>query len=253
LIEIRGLNQSYDRRRGYTLRDIDLTIREREVTALVGANGAGKSTLLGVMANIVRPLSGAVLLDGEDVRRIKANAAAKKLAFLKQTLRLGIRITVEELAEYGRFPHCGGRPRGEDMEKIDGALRYMKLAELRGRYLDELSGGQRQRAFIAMILAQDTPYIFLDEPLNNLDIKHSVEMMKIVKRLVAELGKTVVIVLHDVNFAAAYADRVVAMKDGRIIGEGSPEEMITKDVLDRVFDHDFNIAEHGGRRVCLYY
>lgn len=253
MIEVKNLNQSYTRRGlKKNLSDINLTVQEHAITALVGANGAGKSTLLGVMANLIPPLSGSVLLDGVEIGQIKTEEVAKKIAILKQTHHLGIRITVEDLVEFGRFPHCGGRPQEIDKAKITEALEYMQLDDLRERYLDELSGGQRQRAFIAMILAQDTPYIFLDEPLNNLDIKYSVEMMKIIKKLVEELHKTVVIVLHDINFAAAYADHIVAMKNGRIVSEGPPDAMVTKEVLDAVFDHDFHIENYGGRNVCLY-
>jgi iron complex transport system ATP-binding protein len=242
MIEVQHLNQSYDRHgRKKTLSDINLTVRENLITALVGANGAGKSTLLGTMAGLILPLSGLVLLDGAELHRMKINDVAKKLAFLKQSFHLGIKVTVEDIVEYGRFPHCGGRLREEDKIKIADALAYMDLDELRERYLDELSGGQRQRAFIAMILAQDTPYIFLDEPLNNLDIKYSVEMMQIVRRLVSERQKTVVIVLHDINFAVAYAEYIVAMKNGHIIAEGKTSDMANKDILSNVFDHEFHI------------
>jgi len=254
MIEVKNLNQSYTKHgKKKTLENINLTVKEKAITALIGPNGAGKSTLLGVMANLIKPLSGMVMINGIDVRNIKTDELAKKLAILKQTHNINIRITVKDLVEFGRFPHCGGRLTDIDKQKVKESLEYMNLAGMEERYLDELSGGQRQRAFIAMILAQDTPYIFLDEPLNNLDIKSSVEMMKIIKSLVTELDKTIVVVLHDINFASAYADYIVAMKNGRIAGEGSMEEMITKEVLDEVFDHDFNIVTHQGRNVCLYF
>ena len=254
MIEVKNLNQSYSRN-GHkkTLKNINLAVKEHTVTALIGSNGAGKSTLLSVMANLTPALSGQVLFDGTDIRRIKTGELAKKIAFLKQTQQLSIRITVNDLVEFGRFPYCGGRLSEKDKEKIKEALSYMDMSGLEGKYLDELSGGQRQRAFIAMILAQDTPYIFLDEPLNNLDIKYSVEMMEIIGKLVSELNKTVVIVLHDINFAAAYAGHIVAMKDGQIVGEGGPGKMITKEVLHSVFDYDFHIVKQSGKNVCLYF
>lgn len=254
MIEVKNLDQSYTRG-GHkrSLTNVSLTLKERAVTALVGANGAGKSTLLGVMSNLIAPMSGSVTLDGTALNRMKAHEIAKKIAILKQTQQLGVRLTVGDLVEFGRFPHCMGRPGDVDREKIAQALDYMNLADLKERYLDELSGGQRQRAFIAMILAQDTPYVFLDEPLNNLDIKYSVEMMKIIQKLVSDLHKTVVVVLHDINFAAAYAGHIVAMKGGRIICEGDPETIITKEVLDGVFDHPFHIEKYGGKNVCLYF
>ena len=254
MIEVKNISQSYAK--GYdneTLSDISITVKEKTITALVGANGAGKSTLLGVMTNLIPAKSGSVMLDGVDVRKIKTAEVAKKVAFLKQTHQLSIRITVKDLVEYGRFPHCGGRLKDTDKAKVMQSIEYMNLNDIASSYLDEISGGQRQRAFIAMILAQDTPYIFLDEPLNNLDIKYSVEMMKIVQNLVTDLGKTVVAVLHDINFAAAYAGHIITMKDGRIYKEGNPFDVVTPEVLNPVFDHDFHIVHHDERPVCLYY
>ena len=254
MIEVKNVSHSYNKRSpNKTLSDINMIVKENTITALVGANGAGKSTLLSVMTNILPALSGEVLLDGVDIRKMKASDLSKKVAFLRQSQQLSVRITVNDLVEYGRFPHCGGRLQEEDHKKVDEALNYMNLTELRHRYLQELSGGQRQRAFIAMILAQDTPYIFLDEPLNNLDIKYSVEMMKIIKMMVDELNKTVIVVLHDINFAAAYAGHIVAMKDGKIHRAGTPNEIITKEVLDPVFDHNFNISTQDGKSICLYF
>jgi len=254
MIEVKNISQSYSRHNdNETLSDINITVRENTITALVGANGAGKSTLLSVMTNLLPAKNGQVMLDGVDVRKIKTSEIAKKVAFLKQTHHLSIRITVKDLVEYGRFPHCGGRLKDIDKEKVAESIEYMNLEDLVDKYLDEISGGQRQRAFIAMILAQDTPYIFLDEPLNNLDIKYSVEMMKIVDKLVSDLGKTVVVVLHDINFAAAYAGHIIAMKDGKVYKEGQPLDVITPEVLNPVFDHDFHITKHDGRPICLYY
>jgi iron complex transport system ATP-binding protein len=251
MIEIRNIVQSYGRNR--VLDDVSLTIEDRSITALIGANGAGKSTLLGVASRLLPVISGCVLLDGIDLRDIKTREIAKAIAVLKQTQSIAVRVTVSELVEFGRFPHCGGRLKQVDKDKIEESINFMDLDDIRDKYIDELSGGQRQRAFIAMILAQDTRYIFLDEPLNNLDIKYSVEMMKIIKRLVRDLNKTIIIVLHDINFAAAYADYIVAMKDGKITNRGRVKDMVTCDVLNNVFDHKFNIIEHHGRRICLYY
>ena len=254
MIEVFNINQSYNRNNiKNTLTDINLQIPENSVTALVGANGAGKSTLLGVVANIIPSMSGIVMLNKKDVRKIKTNEVAKQIAFLKQNQHINIRITVNDLTEFGRFPHCKGRLKEHDKIKVNQALEYMNMLDLRHRYLDELSGGQRQRAFIAMILAQDTKYIFLDEPLNNLYIKYSVDMMKIIRKLVAELNKTIVVVLHDINFAAAYADYIIAMKDGHIVHEGGTEKIITKEILNTIFDYDFNIIKHKEKNVCLYF
>ncbi|MCL2236362.1 MAG: ATP-binding cassette domain-containing protein [Defluviitaleaceae bacterium] len=254
MIEVKGISQSYKKDASHLiLKDVNLKIREKSITALIGANGAGKSTLLGVMANNIKPVKGEVLLEGQDVTKIKPKDIAKKIAFLKQTHHLSIKITVNDLVEYGRFPYSGGRLGDECKQAVTRSLEYMDLVDLKDKFLSEVSGGQRQRAFIAMVLAQDTPYIFLDEPLNNLDIRFSVEMMRIIQKLVHELEKTVIVVLHDINFAAAYADYVIAMKDGQIIGEGTPTEVVTPAVLNPVFDHSFNITQCEGRPVCLYY
>ncbi|MCL1935501.1 MAG: ATP-binding cassette domain-containing protein [Defluviitaleaceae bacterium] len=254
MIEVNDISQSYNKdMKNLILNSINLKVKEKSITALIGANGAGKSTLLGIMANNLKPLKGNVSLDGEDISNIKTKDIAKKIAFLKQTHNLSVKITIKDLVEYGRYPHCGGRLRDEDHEIVNKSLGYMDLTPIQEKYLGDISGGQRQRAFIAMVLAQDTPYIFLDEPLNNLDIKYSVEMMKIITQLVRELDKTMVVVLHDINFAAAYADHVVAMKNGVIYKEGDPLEIVKPEILNSVFDHNFHITNYCGRPVCLYY
>lgn len=251
MIEIKHISQAYGSHQ--VLKDVSLCIREQRITALIGANGAGKTTLLNVAANLIPAHTGDVLLDGENIRSMKNIDIAKKIAILKQSQQLNMRITVRELVSFGRYPHSKGRLRTEDDTKIQEAIAYMNLHKIQGRFIDELSGGQRQRAYIAMILAQDTKYIFLDEPLNNLDIKYSVEMMTILQKLVQELGKTVIIVLHDINFAAAFSDEIVAMKDGTIIREGAAREIVDEDTMAAVFDHQFHIVDIGGRKVCVYF
>lgn len=136
---------------------------------------------------------------------------------------------------------------------MDEAIQYMNLEDIQHNYLDELSGGQRQRAFIAMVIAQDTEYILLDEPLNNLDMKHSVQIMKILRKLVDELGKTVVIVLHDINFASVYSDNIVALKDGRVVKNGSTNDIINSDALKEIYDMDIPVQEQDGCRICVYF
>ncbi|MDR3186405.1 MAG: ATP-binding cassette domain-containing protein [Christensenellaceae bacterium] len=251
MIEIKNITQAYGRNK--VLDDVSFAIHDSAVTALIGANGAGKSTLLGVITRLIPYISGEVYIDEHEIKSMKTKEVAKKVAILKQTHHLGVRVAVQDLVEFGRFPHCGGRLMDIDRQKVEESISFMDLDNIRDRYIDELSGGQRQRAFIAMILAQDTPYIFLDEPLNNLDIRYSVEMMKIVRSLVQDLHKTVIVVLHDINFAAAYADYVVTMQDGKIVSHGKVDEIITKNKLDGIFDYDFNIIEHQGRKVCLYF
>jgi len=251
MIEMKHITHAYGEIK--VLDDVNLTIKEEKITALIGANGAGKSTLLGVLSRLLTPATGAIYLDGVSINQMKSKDIAKRIAILKQTNQLNIRITVKDLVSFGRFPHSQGRLKDSDNMKIEEALQYMNVKDLENRYLDELSGGQRQRAYIAMILAQDTKYIFLDEPLNNLDMKYAVEMMTILQKMVKELHKTIVVVMHDINFAAAFADHIIAMKDGQIIEEGTIDYMMDKAILDHVFDHDFCIAGVNGRKVCIYY
>ncbi|MDR0732217.1 MAG: ATP-binding cassette domain-containing protein [Treponema sp.] len=251
MIEVKNVRQFYGE--AEVLRGINLVIPENKVSALIGANGAGKSTLLNVITRLLPLRDGTVVLDGRDMGTMKSRDIAKTIAVLKQSHHISIRINIEDLVAFGRYPHSRGRLTTLDKAKIDEVIAYMRLQDIRDRYLDELSGGQRQRAYIAMVLAQDTKYIFLDEPLNNMDIHFSVEIMHILSKLVQELHKTVVIVVHDINFAAAYADHVIAMKDGTISAEGPVDRIITKETLDGIFGFDFNIAEVAGRKVCLYF
>lgn len=251
MIEIRNISQAYGEFK--VLENVSLTIQEHKITALIGANGAGKSTLLGVISRLLLPTEGDIYLDGIALKNMKSKDIAKQIAILKQTNQLHIRITIRDLVSFGRFPHSHGRLNEKDHQKIDEALLYMNIKDIEHRYLDELSGGQRQRAYIAMILAQDTKYIFLDEPLNNLDMRYAVEMMTILQKMVKELKKTIVVVMHDINFAAAFADHIIAMKDGKIIEEGTIDYMMDKAILDHIFDHDFCIAGVNGRKVCIYY
>lgn len=183
----------------------------------------------------------------------KSNDLAKKISILKQTNQINIRLTIKDLVSFGRFPYSQGKLTDEDWVHINQALSYMKLDDLKDKYLDQLSGGQCQRAFIAMIIAQDTDYIFLDEPLNNLDMKHSVEMMKLLKRLVEDFGKTVVVVIHDINFASVYSDHIVALKNGRIVKEGPAEEIIETSVLEEIYDMTIPIQEIDSQRIGVYF
>ena len=251
MIQVKNITFGYAKHT--VLDNVSLDIKDNMVTALIGANGAGKSTLLGIASRLITPASGTVLIDNVDIKEQKSTDIAKKLAVLKQSHSLNIRISINDLVEFGRFPHCGGRLQDIDKEEVAKAIDYMNLTDIKDKFVTEISGGQRQRAFIAMILAQNTPYILLDEPLYNLDIKYSVEMMKLLRQLVVDLNKTVVVVVHDINFASAYSDHVVAMKDGKIVAQGAPKEIITKGVLDDVFDHDFNIIDVENKQVNLYF
>lgn len=232
---------------------VSLTLRAGGVTSIIGPNGAGKSTLLSMISRLLVMDSGTVEVDGLDVAATPSRQLAQRLAILRQENHLAVRLTVQDLVAFGRYPHNQGRPCAADRAHVDRAIAYLELDGLRTRYLDELSGGQRQRAFVAMALCQDTDYLLLDEPLNNLDIKHASRMMALLRRAADELGRTVVVVLHDINFASWYSDTIVAMKQGRIHSEGPPEEIIRDARLSDLYDTPIRVAEVDGRRVCLFY
>jgi iron complex transport system ATP-binding protein len=233
--------------------DVSIELGGEGVTALIGPNGAGKSTLFGLVGRLVQPDTGRVSVDGMDVATTASRELARVLAVLRQDNHVAARLTVHDLVEFGRFPHSRGRLTVADREQIDRALAYLDLDPYRDRFLDELSGGQRQRAFIAMVLAQDTRYVLLDEPLNNLDLKHMTEIMRLVRRAADELGKRVVTVLHDINFAATWADRIVALRDGRVVADAPAREVMRPEVLAAVYDTTVDVRDIDGRPVALYY
>ena len=251
MVEVKNVSKQYG---GKTvLEKTSLSIQKGRLTSFIGPNGAGKSTLLSIMSRLIKTDSGEITVDGQEIGACKSNDLAKKISILKQTNQINIRLTIKDLVSFGRFPYSQGKLTDEDWVHINQALSYMKLDELKDKYLDQLSGGQCQRAFIAMIIAQDTDYIFLDEPLNNLDMKHSVEMMKLLKRLVEDFGKTVVVVIHDINFASVYSDHIVALKNGRIVKEGPAEEIIKTSVLEDIYDMTIPIQEIDSQRIGVYF
>lgn len=251
MMEVRNVTKTY----GGTavVNNVSLPIEDGKLTACIGPNGAGKSTLLEMVSRMIPQDTGDIYLDGNEVRSWKKGEFAKRLSVLKQTNQMTVRLTVRELVSFGRFPYTKGRLNNNCHAVIDSSLNYLGLSELQNRYIDTLSGGQLQRAMIAMVLCQDTDYILLDEPLNNLDMSFGVQMMQTLRRLVDELGKTVVTVVHDVNFAASYADNIVAMKNGQLFASGPVEHMITKPILDDLYNMDVDVIERKGKKYCLYY
>ncbi|WP_053985848.1 iron ABC transporter ATP-binding protein [Niameybacter massiliensis] len=233
--------------------EVSVTIPKGQVTSFIGPNGAGKSTVLGMITRLIARDNGEVMLDGQALEAYKSNDLAKKLAILKQSNHHHLKLTIRELVSFGRFPHSAGRLTPEDEKQIDEAIHYMELTDIEHKYLDELSGGQRQRAYIAMVIAQDTEYVLLDEPLNNLDMHHSVKMMQVIRKLAHELGKTVIIVMHDINFASCYSDYIVAFKKGRVAAAGKTEEIIKKQVLEEIYEMNFDIHSLNGQNICVYY
>lgn len=251
MIQVRELTKLYGKKQ--VVENVSVDIRRGQITSFIGPNGAGKSTLLSMVSRLLDADTGEVLIDSTNTKKLKSNEFSKRVSILKQSNYMNVRLTIRELVSFGRFPYSKGRLNDEDEKMVDQSIDYMDLKEMENSYLDELSGGQRQRAFIAMVIAQDTDYILLDEPLNNLDMKHSVQIMKILRRLVDDLGKTVVIVLHDINFASVYSDRIVALKNGRVVKDGTTDEIIQSAALKEIYDMDIPIQQMNDCRICVYF
>lgn len=232
---------------------VDLTIPAGGITALVGPNGAGKSTLLTMIGRLLGIDSGSIEIAGYDIAATNSKDLAKIVSILRQENHFVTRLTVRQLVGFGRFPHSQGRLTLQDEEVISRSIDFLGLNELEGRYLDELSGGQRQRAYVAMVLAQDTEYLLLDEPLNNLDMRHSAQMMRHLRRAATELGRTIVIVLHDINFAGHYADRICAVRNGTVQHFGTPDEIMRDDILTDIFDTPVEVVDGPRGRIAVYY
>lgn len=250
MIKLEAVSKVYESGEG--VKDVTLTVPEGKVVSFIGANGAGKSTLFSLMSRLAPKDSGAIYIDEQELATWDSNELAKVLGILKQTNDIHIRLTVRELVEFGRFPHSKSRLGAEDKRHINEALTFMELTDIEDKYLDELSGGQKQRVYIAMVLAQDTKYILLDEPLNNLDIKHSIQMMKLLRKMAAEYGKTILLIMHDINFSASYSDYIFAFKDGKKIYEGDVSTVIQTDILRDIYDVNINVAEIDQCKVCIF-
>ncbi|HJB92310.1 MAG TPA: ATP-binding cassette domain-containing protein [Candidatus Eisenbergiella merdigallinarum] len=248
---IKELTKRYD---GKPVVDgVSFELPKGKVTSLIGPNGAGKSTVMGMISRLVARDSGLVDFEGTDIAKWKSRELSRRLAILTQSNNIQMKLTVEELVCFGRFPYSGSRLTPEDRAIVDRAISYMELEDFRERFIDELSGGQRQRAYIAMVIAQDTEFVLLDEPTNNLDIYHATNMMKTVRRLCDELGKTVILVLHEINYAAFYSDYICAFVDGKIAKFGTVKEVMTKETLSDIYRVDFEIMEISGKPLSIYY
>lgn len=251
MMDIKNVSKHYGDE--IVVNNVSLPIEKGKMTACIGPNGAGKSTLIEMISRLIPQDAGYIYIDENEINSWKKGDFAKRLSILKQTNQMNVRLTVRELVSFGRFPYTKGRLNDHCKEVIKDSLHYLGLTHLQDRYIDTLSGGQLQRALIAMVLCQDTEYILLDEPLNNLDMSYGVQMMQTLRRLVDDLGKTIITVVHDINFAASYADNIVAMKNGELFAAGTVEEMMTKTVLDELYDMDVTIIENKGIKYCLYY
>lgn len=239
------------------VKDLSVSIPDKKVTAIIGSNGCGKSTLLKAITRIISHHSGAIILDGKNIAQENTKILAKKMAILPQSPESASGLTVGELVAYGRFPYQKGfgRLTKKDYEVIDWALEVTGTKDVKFRPVDALSGGQRQRVWIAMSLAQETDMIFLDEPTTYLDMAHQLEVLELLQKLNVEQQRTIVMVLHDINHAARFADYLIALKDGQIIKAGDCEEVINHDVLKTVFQIDADIGRdpRTNKPMCVTY
>ncbi|MBS7813627.1 ABC transporter ATP-binding protein [Roseococcus pinisoli] len=252
-LEGRALDIAYAGRR--VIEGLSVAVPAGGITALIGPNGSGKSTLLRVLARLMRPEGGEVLLDGQAIHRLPTRQVARRIGLLPQGPLAPDGLSVRDLVGYGRFPHQGllGGVSAEDREAIDRAIALTGLRELQETAVDRLSGGQRQRAWIAMAIAQRTETLLLDEPTTFLDLAHQMEVMNLLERLNREEGRSIVMVLHDINQAARHAGHMVALRDGRILMEGAPEAVVTAGMLRAVFGIEAEIMTDPatGRPWCL--
>jgi iron complex transport system ATP-binding protein len=231
---------------------LNIEIPKAGLTSLIGPNGAGKSTALLMIGRLLNMDEGQIKVANMNVSGSKSEDLAKTLTILRQENHFVTRLTVRQLAGFGRFPYSKGRLTREDELIISKYIDFLDLKELENRYLDELSGGQRQRAYVAMVLCQETEYVLLDEPLNNLDVARSVQMMEHLRHAANEFGRTILTVIHDINFAAKYSDRICAMKNGQIAAFGTVEDIMKPELLTDIFETNIDIIEGPYGPIAIY-
>ena len=250
-MEVKELEFSYGKER--VLNHISFKIPKGKITTLIGANGCGKSTLFNVMTKNLRAHTGGIFLDGKNINQIPLKQFAKQVSIVHQYNVAPNDLTVEKLIGYGRIAHSGfyKSNKDEDEKLIGWAMEITDVAELKNSRISDLSGGQRQRVWIAMALAQKTKILFLDEPTTYLDIRYQIEILKLIKRLNKEFGITIITVLHDINQAIHYSDEIIAMKDGKIIAQGVPQNVITEEAIKEVYDIDLKVEELQGNNFVI--
>lgn len=242
-IEIKNLNISYGNME--IVKDLNLKIPKGKITTIIGANGCGKSTILKTIARIIKPTRGSIYLNGNKIEQMSSKEIAKVMAVLPQGPKAPAGLTVGELVSYGRFPHQKGMANmnKEDIEIVNHALDITGILKFKDRPLDALSGGQRQRAWIAMALAQETEILLLDEPTTYLDLAHQLEILKLLEDLNKNQGRTIIMVVHELNNAARFADYMISVKNGKVISEGTANEVMTKENLKEIFNIDAEIVK----------
>ena len=252
-LQAEGVHLAYEEK--VVARDLSIVVPDGKVSVLIGPNGSGKSTALRALARLLKPTSGTVVLDGRSIHSLSTKEVARRLAILPQLLIAPESITVEDLVWFGRHPHRSSlrTPSSEDKDTVEWALEVTGSAEIRDRQVDQLSGGQRQRAWIALCLAQGTDLILLDEPTTFLDIAYQLDVLDLLADLNRDQGKTIVMVLHDVNQAAEYAQNVFVLSEGTLVDEGPPETVLTCEMMRDVFGIESQILPHpvSGKPLCV--
>lgn len=252
VFEIENLSFAYDKHE--VLNNLNLSFHEGIVTTMIGPNGCGKSTLLQLMTKNLKPAGGKILLQGEDIAQIRQKQFAQLVAVVHQYNTASPDLTVEKLVSYGRIPyHKMGVPfdKAKDMERIEWALEITNTTKHKDKTVSQLSGGQKQRVWIAMALAQDAKVLLLDEPTTYLDIRYQLQILRLIRRLNEEYGFTIIMVLHDVNQSLYYSDEIVALKSGKCIAQGSPQQILTGELIQKVYDVTLKVSDIDGKRFIL--
>lgn len=250
MIKLKNVKKSYNNE--INIGPLNLEFPKNGITSIIGPNGAGKSTTLLMIGRLLEMDEGEIFIQDLNISKTEREKLAKIITILKQENHFVTRLTIRQLVGFGRFPYSKGNLTDEDEKIISKYIDFLELTDIENRYIDELSGGQRQRAYIAMVLCQETEYILLDEPLNNLDIARSIQMMNFLKHAADKLNRTIIMVVHDINIAAKFSDRICAMKDGKIIDFGTVKEILNEDKLSNIFETKIKIIEGPDNPIAVF-